>query len=200
MTKLYKVLRCIAKVIFKALFRFKGYDFENIPDDGNAVICANHTSAVDPIMMAVCCKTRQLCFMGKRELFQNKLLCKLFTALGGFPVDRQGNAMSAVRNAQKVLKNNGVVAIFPEGTRSKNGKIGQGKAGAALVALSTRSSIVPVSIYRKGKLRIFSKTVIRCGEPLSYEQLKTIKNEKGDLQAVIDEVMAKITSLWEMEY
>lgn len=201
MSRFYKCCKALATVACRLMYNFKGIDFERIPKSGAAVLCCNHTSAMDILFLAICCRDRQLHFMGKKELFKSKLLSKLFYRLGSFPVDREGNSMGAIKKARKVLSNNGILCIFPEGTRSKNGKIGKGKAGAAMIALGAQVPIIPASIYREGKLKLFSKTVLRCGELISFETLKGKRlQEGGSLQTAIDFVMEKITALWEMGY
>lgn len=200
MTTLYKILRYIVLVIGRLAFNFKGIDFDKIPKDGRVVVCCNHTSAWDAVMLAVCCKERQIHFMAKKELFKNKVLGYIFKMAGSFPVDRHGNDFGAIKKAQKVLKNEGLLCIFPEGTRSKTGEMQQGKAGAALIAVGTKSPVVPVSIYREGKARLFSKTTLRCGNLIPYETLKEIKKSEQGLQGAINYVMNDIKTLWEMKH
>lgn len=198
MTTVYKVLRIIVLIASRIAFRYTAIDFEKIPESGRAIICSNHTSGWDAVMLAVCCKERQVFFMGKKELFKNKLLARLFYKAGGISVDRDGNDLGAIKKAQSVLKNEGLLCIFPEGTRSYNGEMHQGKAGAALIAVGTKSPIVPISIYRIGKAKVFSKTTMRCGDIIPYETLKEIRKSDAGLQGTIDYVMAQIKTLWEM--
>ncbi len=196
----YKIIRIIVLAVSRVIFRYRDIDFDKIPQNGRAVICCNHTSAWDAVMLAVCCKNRQICFMAKKELFNNKILGYLFYKAGSFPVDRDGNDFGAIKKAQNVLKNEGLLCIFPEGTRSKTGEIQQGKAGAALIAVGTKSPIVPISIYREGNAKLFSKTTIRCGDVIPYETLKEIKKSDAGLQGTIDYVMERIKILWEMKH
>ncbi len=200
MTTPYKIIRFIVLVISRLIFRYTAIDFDKIPKNSKAVICCNHTSGWDAVMLAVCCNTRQVCFMGKKELFKNKILAYLFYKAGSFPVDRDGNDFGAIKKAQNILKNNGLICIFPEGTRSYDGQMHQGKAGAALIAVGTKSPIVPISIYRKGRAKIFSKTTLRCGNVIPYETLKEIKKSDAGLQGAIDYVMEQIKTLWEMKH
>lgn len=198
MTTAYKIIRFIVLVASRLIFRYKMIDVEKIPQSGKAVICCNHTSGWDAVMLAACCKKRQIFFMGKKELFENKILRWIFSKAGGFPVDRDGSDLGAIKKAQNVLKNDGLLCIFPEGTRSYNGDMHQGKAGAALVAVGTKSPIIPISIYREGKAKFLSKTTLRCGDVIPYEVLKDIRKSDAGLQGTIDYVMAQIKTLWEM--
>ena len=199
MTQFYYNVRKFGGPIVRLLFRFKCCDFNKIPDKGAAVVCCNHTSLTDIIMLVVGVKHRQLFFMAKKELFDNKIAGWFFTKMGGFPVNREGSDMGAIKKAQNIIKEGKLLCIFPEGTRSKDGKIHKGKAGAALVALGTKSPVIPISIYRKGRPGLFNRTTLRCGDAVPYERLKELK-AAGGLQASIDAVMEKITAQWEMEH
>ena len=199
MTRFYKVCRFITTAYCRIAFRFHGAGFENIPESGPAVICCNHISAFDPLLLAACCKNRQLIFMAKKELFNYKLSGWFLRKVGAFPVNRGGNDLGAIKKAQDILKNGHILGIFPEGTRSKDEKILQGKAGAALIAVGTKSMVIPVAIYHKGNgIKLFRKITLRCGEPISYDELNSTRANKAGLQNTIDYIMDRIKALREL--
>jgi 1-acyl-sn-glycerol-3-phosphate acyltransferase len=104
--------------------------------------------------------------MGKKELFDNKLLGFLFRKLGAFPVDRQGVSMSAIKSSLAVLNNNEVLGIFPEGTRVKQYDESNAKPGIALIANKARANIIP--FYIKGPYKFRGRLEIYFGEEKNY--------------------------------
>ena len=170
-TGLYHFAQVVVPLFFKLFYRYKVIGAENIPKDGSTVLCSNHTAYKDPIFMGLIQK-RQVWFMAKKELFQNKFLSFLITRLGAFPVERSGG-ISAIRRGIDILKQNGVVGIFIEGTRSKTGELLRPKPGAMLLAYETNAAVVPVCIIgADGKPpKAFRRTVIRVGKPVSVKDL-----------------------------
>ncbi|MCL2216914.1 MAG: 1-acyl-sn-glycerol-3-phosphate acyltransferase [Defluviitaleaceae bacterium] len=182
---LYKVAKVIAWILVKILFRFKVTGMENIPKTGAFLLCANHLSLLDPIVLAVFMK-RQPRFMAKKELFKFRPFGSLLRALGAFPVDRKAADMTAFRTAMSVLKSGDGLLIFSQGTRMK--EFENAKGGVALFALKSGAQIVPAGI--RGDYRLFSRMHIHVGKPICMEehQGKKIKTE------LIEEVMADVVS------
>ena len=200
MTPFYRLIRGIAKVIFTPLFRVKIIGIENVPKSGGVIMCANHTSLTDPIFLAINIK-RQIHFMGKAELFSNFFTKWFFNSLGSFAVKRGQGDTAAIRSGEDVIKNGGIMGIFPEGTRYLEGAPRKAKSGVAMIAASTKADILPVSIFREGKIRLFSKTTIRFGEVIPFEELKLDVQDgakKSSLRYAIELIMKRITQMWEM--
>ncbi len=170
-TGLYRVAQAVVPPIFKLLYRYKIYGKENIPQNQRLLLCSNHTSNADPLFMGMVQK-QQVWFMAKKELFKNKFLSWIISGLGAFPVERSGGA-SAIKRGIDILKQEGVVGIFIEGTRSKTGELLKPKPGVTLLAYETKSTVVPMAIVGKGgkKPKIFSKVIINVGKPISFEEL-----------------------------
>ena len=171
-SKIYKVLVFILRPIFKFLYRLEVKGAENFPKSGKAIICPNHTSNADPILLAITTK-RQVFFMAKKELFRYKILSKFFKSIGAFPVDRGKGDTSALDNAKSILHNENFLGIFIEGTRSKTGEFLRPKTGAAMIACETSAPIIPVCIRSAdgGKIKIFKKNIVSIGKPLSTAEL-----------------------------
>ena len=164
MSKLYRFCRVLARFFVFICYRVKVIGADKFPSSGGVVLCCNHVAAIDPVILGVKCK-RQLCFMGKAELFKSKFTKYLFTKLGSFAVERGKHDHGAIQKAQQVVKEGGVFAIFPEGTRSKTGEIARAKPGAALVAVTAGSDILPVAIkYHAKKRKIFCKVTLKFGD------------------------------------
>lgn len=163
---LYKIAVLILKIFVFIAFDLKIYNADRInKTKGGLIACGNHTSMLDPIILAVSSK-RQIHYMGKKELFDHKFLGYLFKKLGAFPVDRSGASLSAIRSSLEVLKADGVLGIFPEGTRVKQYDENNAKPGIALIANKAKADIVP--FYIRGPYKFRGKIEIFFGEEKNY--------------------------------
>lgn len=132
---------------------------EHVPLSGRVIVAGNHESGLDPFVIAHGLpKERQVQFMAKKELFKNPVLGYIIGSGGSFPVDRQGNDVGAVRTALRILEAEGMVGIFPEGTRGGTELHG----GVALIALKAKAPIVPV-----GVVKVKRRWIVRFGEPIA---------------------------------
>ncbi len=199
MKPLYRVLRAIVKPFAVFLFRLKAEGRENIPKDSGFILCCNHTSLSDIIFLGVMCP-KQIQFMAKQELFEKKLLGWFFRKLGAFPVNRKSGDLTAIKKAKDVVESGGVLGIFPEGTRHYNSPPQKGKPGAAMIALQTGAKILPVSVYREGKVHIFSRTTVRFGEIFEYPVEADTTPGKTQIKELTNIIMDKITLLWGCGY
>lgn len=196
---LYIILRPIIEPFARFFLRIKVSGKENIPKNGGCIICPNHTSIADVFALTVI--RRQIRYMGKEELFKIPVLNVILRALGAFAVKRGKGDMQAIDNACKILNNGGIFGIFPEGTRSKYGKPGKAKTGAALIQMKTKATLIPVSIrYSTGRFRLFCKTYIHIGKPIEYTEPKENETMRKELRRITENLMGEINTLWEMEY
>ncbi|WMJ76212.1 MULTISPECIES: lysophospholipid acyltransferase family protein [unclassified Sedimentibacter] len=162
----YRIIVTILKFLVFIAFDLEIHNKDRIDNTNGALIaCGNHISMIDPVILAVSSK-RQIHFMGKKELFDNKILGFLFKKLGAFPVDRGGVSMSAIKSSLSVLKSNEVLGIFPEGTRVKNYDENNAKPGIGLIANKAKSNIIP--FYIKGSYKFRGKIEIFFGEEKNY--------------------------------
>lgn len=184
-------------LLFRFLFRWRITGLENIPA-GGAIIAPNHQSMWDiPLVGLALCKRRNH-FMAKSELFRNPIFGWIIRTLLAFPVKRGAPDRAAIRRAVELLKQGELVTIFPEGTRSKTGKLKEAEAGLSLIAAKADVPVVPVGI--DGTRRIFSKTCwfprvkIAFGRPVHI-----IQNESGKPEDVGFRVMEAIGKLMDNE-
>lgn len=160
---MYNFLVKICKILFKIFYRVEVQGNIDIPENIGYMICSNHIHMFDPILIAAHTK-RQISFMSKKELIDTPILGKVLLKCGAFPVDRGKGDIAALKTAIEILNQEKVLSIFPEGTRHKDGEFRDIKKGAALIAIKAKSTIVPVRII--GNYRLFSKMILRIGEPI----------------------------------
>lgn len=181
------------------LFPFKAYGKENIPPesaDDRTILCCNHISDIDPMYLEMC-QRRHIYFMAKAELFRSPFLRWFFgKQLGAFPVERGKGDTKAIDTAFSLVNEGKLLGIFPEGTRSRDGKLGRAKSGAALIAAQTGARILPVSITtREQKVKLFRQTRIRFGVPITPEELHLQDAEHPDLRYASRLIMDRIHEL-----
>lgn len=175
------------------LFTTKVEGIENVPEQGPVVLCANHISWWDPVLIAASTR-RPIHFMAKSELFRYPILGPLLTRVHAFPVDRGKPDLSAIRDSIGVMKNGDILGIFPEGTRQRAKEtLGEMHAGAALVALKTHSPVVPVAI--RGPYGFRKTVTVAYGEPFSLRG-KTGRLSK-DMEEGAKVITEAIKALWE---
>lgn len=188
-----EVVRPVAHILYP--FRVKGKD--RVPE-GAALICPNHASAADPVLVALSMpKPVIVRFMAKAEIFnKNKLFNWFFTKVGGFPVKRNGNDLAAIKTSFKALEEGYKLLMFPEGTRVKEQGAEEAKGGAVLFATRTGAPIVPV--YCGGKKKLFKRCTVIFGEPY-HPQYAGRRPTPEEIRTLSDELMEKIYALKEEE-
>lgn len=166
----YTFLLGVCKGLMAIIMPVKFHGQDNLPEEAPYVLISNHNSLVDPVAMAAGVKKYQICFMGKKELGNNKLFAKLLTKLHCFLVDRHKGDMEAMRTATRVLREGHVLGIFPEGTRHHQGQMEELESGTALLTMRSGAPLVPV--YFDRKLRFFHRTHVYYGKPMDYSDLR----------------------------
>lgn len=190
--KFFKFARVVVGPLYRLMFRFKVTGKKNIPADGGVILCANHSSFHDVLVLAIASK-RPLHFLAKRELWNNKALGKLFTLLGGIPVNRENPGMESFKQTVGILKNGRCVAMFMQGGRRKDIDLDDIKAGVALFAVKGQAQVVPVNINCTYKL--FSRLRINIGKPMSFEEYWGKKVRADDLNGIAKQIIDEIAKL-----
>ena len=162
--RFYKFCCDMIRPVYSLLFPVKVEGLENIPAEGACLLCANHLSARDPIYIAVRVRNRHIRFMAKQELFKFKPLGAAIRGLMAFPVDRGHNDLNAVRTALKLIADGHILAVFPQGTRSRDNSRLPMLNGVSMIALRAQKPVIPV--YIDGPYRLFRRTLIRFGKPV----------------------------------
>lgn len=189
----YKIVKNCVRFLLSLTFRVDIQGKENIPAEGQAIVCSNHFNLLDPVFIGTCLP-RQINYMAKEELFSNKLFGNILRKLGVFPVKRGSADISAIKAALKLLKENKILGIFPEGTRSKTGEMLEAKPGLAMIAIKSQSPIIPVAIV--GNYKLFSKIHIIIDRPIElseyYGKKLSIEEYQSLSQGVLDHIQKLI--------
>ena len=167
---------------------------ENVPKDEPVVLCANHSSAWDPILFVLSMPQRfNVRIMGKNQLFKIPILRSFLRKMGVFPVDRGHSDIGAVKNSIQTLKDGAMLMVFPEGTRVRGKKnTVRPKGGIAMIAIRSGAKLLPV--YIGVKKRLFAKVPIIFGKPFAPEYTGR-KGTAEEYQANADEVMRRAYAL-----
>ena len=188
----YWIVRFISWVSLKVIFRWRVSGRDNLPSSGPVIMCSNHFSWIDPLLLAAM-TTRPLHFMAKKELFEIPVFRHLWVTMHAFPVRRGEPDRSALRRSLQLLEDGRVLAIFPEGTRGEPGKVRKGEPGTALIALKSEAPVVPVGI--KGRYRLFHPMEIIVGDPLTFNEYYGQRATRSTLAEVTETIMSRIRNL-----
>jgi 1-acyl-sn-glycerol-3-phosphate acyltransferase len=186
---------------------------ENVPRRGPAIIASNHLSFSDSIFMPLMVK-RKVTFVAKAEYFTGRglkgwLVKMFFVGTGTIPVDRSGGraAQAALETQLRVLREGNLAGIYPEGTRSPDGRLYRGKTGVARLALESGAPVIPVvmlnadEIQPPGKMLPRIKRVrIRFGRPLDFSRYAGMAGDRFVERAITDEIMYELMELSGREY
>jgi 1-acyl-sn-glycerol-3-phosphate acyltransferase len=192
----YRTMRFIALLLFRIFFRINIHGKENEPSVGKTIICSNHANNLDPIFVSMAIN-RQVHWMAKKELFKNKMVSWFIKKLGAFPINRGETDIKAIKTSIRILKDENILGIFPEGTRMKSMDLKSVKAGTGLLAVKSKATILPV--YIKSKYNIFSKVDIYIGQPLDISKYYNGKLSSKDYEEVSKIILSNIYSLNNME-
>jgi len=184
--KFYSFLYPWLAPFFRFFYRIEIRGKENEPTDGGLLVCANHISNHDVIILAASLK-HQLCFLAKKELFKIPLVSSLIRALGAFPIDRKGSDVGALKKTVALLEEGRCIGMYPQGTRfpGQHPRSTPVKPGVGLIAVRSGCSILPVSIQTKGyKVLPFKKTVVTIGKPITAEEMQIGERNSAEYERI----------------
>ncbi len=199
--------------ILKALFRPWVRGMENIPTNGPVILASNHLSFSDSIFLPLQSR-RPVVFLAKSEYFTGKgvkgaLTRWFFKATGQLPIDRSGGKASeaSLNTGLRVLAQGQVLGIYPEGTRSPDGRLFRGRTGIARMALESKVPVIPVAMIDTEKVQPIGRRLPRIrrigiivGEPLDFSRFDGMEGDRVILRAVTDEIMYELMKLSGQEY
>ncbi|MBI3793810.1 MAG: 1-acyl-sn-glycerol-3-phosphate acyltransferase [Nitrospinae bacterium] len=196
-------------VFWHLFFKPKGYGLENIPKKGGVLVTCNHLSNLDPMYVGynVCnsfgrFSMRQIWNPAKEELFNIPVIGFCITLLRAFPVKRGKADVKSMEKITELARKN-IVTVYPEGTRSPDGKLQKGKSAVGKIIHDSGATVVPAAVFNtqlclpKGSTRpkFFVPISVVFGKPLDFSRYKGVENTKEISKAIIDEVMAAIANL-----
>ena len=193
---MWTLARIIATPIYKLLFRFRITGRENIPKEGGVILCANHISNHDPLVVGIS-SPRNLNFLAKEEMYKYKIFRPLMRGLKVIPVNRAKPSMDTLKQVIKTLKEGEAVGIFMQGRRRRKSlsepEMGDYKAGVALFAIKSEVPVVP--IYLQSRYLPFSKVIVNIGEPISLEEYYAKRVKTDELNEAAAKIMTAIEEL-----
>ena len=204
----YLISRLILRPLFLLVFRPHVVGRENVPRTGPFIIASNHLSFIDSMAIPLMAP-RRVGYLAKAEYFTGTgiggwLTKTWFTALGALPVERETHraAQAALDTATEVLRAGGAFGIYPEGTRSRDGRLARGKTGVAWLALTADCPVVPVAVRGTDKIQPIgarwprpAKVSVTFGEPLTVPEHRGMAGKGKARREVTDQVMEAIAEL-----
>jgi 1-acyl-sn-glycerol-3-phosphate acyltransferase len=199
--------------LLRVVFRPRVSGSENIPIEGPAILASNHLSYADWLFMPLTLP-RRVTFVAKAEYFNTPGIKgwfqkRFFSGAGQVPIDRSGAsaAEGAMTAAKRVLDAGELFGIYPEGTRSHDGRLYRGKTGVARLALETGVPVIPVAVVGTDvvappgkRFGTFTRPMVRFGKPLDFSRYEGLENDRYILRSITDEVMYEIMRLSGQEY
>ncbi|MEU5214175.1 lysophospholipid acyltransferase family protein [Streptomyces sp. NPDC020742] len=207
------VLKAILGFVMRVLYRPKIEGLERIPETGPVILAGNHVTFIDSMFLSLVVK-RPVYFIGKDEYvtgtgLKGRLMAWFFTSAGMIPVDRDGGhgGVAALMTGRRVLEEGKAFGIYPEGTRSPDGRLYRGRTGIARLALMTGAPVVPFAMIGTDKVQPGGKglpriapVTVRFGEALDFARYDGMDRDRYVLRAVTDEVMSDVMELSGQEY
>jgi 1-acyl-sn-glycerol-3-phosphate acyltransferase len=200
MKPLYWFFYTLSGIIAKTVFSYHAFGRENIIEDGPAIMAANHQSYLDPPLVGITCR-KELYFLARKTLFEKKLLGPLISRVNALPVDLSRGDLTAVRTIINLLKDGHRTVIFPEGTRSVDGKIQPARPGIGMIIAKTLVPVVPMRIFgsfqawpKGGKITPHSVTVV-VGKPMRFTKEDFSENNRVTYQKISERVLAAIVAI-----
>ncbi|MDQ1295463.1 MAG: 1-acyl-sn-glycerol-3-phosphate acyltransferase [Actinomycetota bacterium] len=205
--------RVLLGPLLQVLFRPWVRGDDNVPDVGPALLVSNHLSFSDSFFLPLVLR-RRVTFLAKSDYFtgrgiKGRLTAGFFRGVGQLPVDRSGGKASeaALRTGLKVLRRGDLLGIYPEGTRSPDGRLYRGKTGVARIALEGKVPVLPVAMIDTEKVQPIGKVVPRIGrvgvmigEPLDFSRYEGLEDDRFVLRSITDEIMYALMELSGQEY
>lgn len=205
----YWMTKIFLTPFLRLLYRIRVEGREHLPERGPAILASNHISFCDSFFLPLVVP-RRVTYVAKAEYFDNWKVAWFFRANGHIPVRRGAGAdwKRALESAAEVLDAGGLFGIYPEGTRSKDGRLHRGHTGVAMLALRTGAPVVPIAFIGTDKaqpvgarmMRPFKSVTIRIGPPLDFSAQAGQPSGQRVLRAITDTVMGEIQRLSGQEY
>jgi len=197
----YWFFATLARIFARLFFRFRIHHRERLPESGGIILAANHQSYFDPPLVGICSR-RPVHYLARKTLLEWPFFGPLFPDMNVIPVDRDGNDMSALKTVIRKIREGEGVVLFPEGTRSPDGRLQPAQAGVGLVIAKTLAPVVPMRIFGsydafpRGSSRVkFHPIHVVVGEPIVFTKEDLGEGGRADYQRLSQRVMDAIGKL-----
>jgi 1-acyl-sn-glycerol-3-phosphate acyltransferase len=196
--------------LLRLIYRPKADGVDNVPATGAAILAPNHLSFIDSLFIPLLTK-RRLVYIGKADYFDKWRTRWFVKAVGVIPVRREGGSAgeAAIQTGIRLLREGHLIAIYPEGTRSPDGRLYRGKTGVARMALEAQVPVIPVAVEGTDEIMPigmrFPRTIpgrvrVQFGRPLRFDRHYDTPKDRFVLRSVTDEIMYEIMMLSGQEY
>jgi 1-acyl-sn-glycerol-3-phosphate acyltransferase len=199
----YRITQLVLRALFQLVFRTRFRNTHHVPASGGALVVSNHISYLDPPVMGMAVAPRELAFLAKRELFRNPFFGWLITVYSAIPVNRGHVERSLLARLVDLMRQGGMLIVFPEGTRSKTGELGSAKPGVGMLALQAGVTVVPA--YLTGT-RTFWRAFLRTGAvtvtfdtPILPEELARFPQNEAGYRAASTYFLERIRTIRDRE-
>jgi 1-acyl-sn-glycerol-3-phosphate acyltransferase len=209
---MYWVFKAILKPTLLALYRIRVEGLESVPKKGPAIIAANHLSFLDSFFIPLVIRRRKMTYLAKADYFTSWKTAWFFRMVGQIPVERDDKAKSqkALETGLQVLQEGNLLGIYPEGTRSPDGRLYRGRTGVARLALAAGVPIIPCGLIgtdevmpktaKFPRLRPGIRAKIRFGKPIDVSRFEGRERDRLALRSITDELMFEIMQLSGQDY
>ncbi len=207
------LIKAVLGPLLRLMFRPRVEGAENIPGTGPVILAGNHLTFIDSLILPLVCN-RRVYFIGKDEYvtgkgIKGKVMAWFFTGCGMIPVDRDGanGGVAALMTGRRVLEEGKLFGIYPEGTRSPDGRLYRGRTGIARLTLMTGAPVLPFAMIGTDKVQPGGagiprpgRVTVRFGKPMEFSRYEGMGRDRYVLRAVTDSVMTEVMGLSGQEY
>ncbi|MFI9581684.1 lysophospholipid acyltransferase family protein [Streptomyces sp. NPDC052236] len=207
------LIKAVLGPLLRLMFRPRVEGAENIPGTGPVILAGNHLTFIDSLILPLVCN-RRVYFIGKDEYvtgkgIKGKVMAWFFTGCGMIPVDRDGanGGVAALMTGRRVLEEGKLFGIYPEGTRSPDGRLYRGRTGIARLTLMTGAPVLPFAMIGTDKVQPGGagmprpgRVTVRFGKPMEFSRYEGMGRDRYVLRAVTDSVMTEVMELSGQEY
>lgn len=206
---LYRFLKLTLPPILRRLYHVKMEGVETFPPEGGVIVVANHVSFMDSFFIPMCVP-RRVIYLAKAEYFESWKMAWFVRSLGMIPVKREvrSKAEAALGAGVEVLEAGGVLGLYPEGTRSPDGRLYRGRTGVSRLALRSKCPVVPIGLIGTREVmpkgakipKLWGRVTVRFGPPMTFEKYAGQEGNRRILRKMTDEIMFEIMALSGQKY
>ena len=201
MHPVYRIGYILSYILARLLFGYRVIHRERIPNTGGVILAMNHESYLDPPLAGLAC-TRPIHYLARKTLMAWPVLGRLFPKLNVVPIDQERADMSALKTIIRLVKSGRGTVVFPEGSRTLDGRLQPAQPGIGLVIAKTLAPVVPMRVFgahaafpRNGRPHLFKKITLVVGEPIHFSKADLVGEGRELYQKLGERVMDRIAAI-----